>query len=163
MKKRTSYTVDSIFVLVLFVVFAITVLFVLMSGAGVYKDTQSVMTERYEERTCLSYITAKINHYDEVGKVSVTKIGDVDALALSEKMGDNDYTTYIYCYEGSVKEIMVEKGLDFKLEDGLDIIEAQKLEFETSENLIKIICAGTNGSKAFATLHVESGIGGDKA
>ena len=52
MKKRTSYTVDTVFVLVLFAVFAITVLFVLIAGAGVYKNTQALMKERYEERTC---------------------------------------------------------------------------------------------------------------
>ncbi|MCQ2461337.1 MAG: DUF4860 domain-containing protein [Clostridia bacterium] len=163
MKKRTSYTVDSIFVLVLFAVFAVTVLFVLMSGAGVYKDTQSVMTERYQERTCLSYITAKVNHYDEAGRVYVTKVNGVQALAVDEQMGGVDYTTYIYCHDGSIKEIMVDKGLDFKLEDGLDIINAKGLEFDTSENLIKVTCVGEDGSTAFATLHVESGVGGDES
>ncbi|MBQ0136226.1 MAG: DUF4860 domain-containing protein [Oscillospiraceae bacterium] len=163
MKKRTGYTVDSIFVLVLFAVFAVTVLFVLMSGAGVYKDTQSVMTERYQERTALSYITAKVNHYDSKDKIYVTEIDGAQALAIDELMGGTDYTTYIYCYEGSIMEIMVEKGQEFELKDGLDIIEAKSLEFDVSENLIKITCVGENGTTAFATLHVESQLGGDEA
>lgn len=160
MKKRTAYTVDTIFVLVLFAVFAITVLFVLMSGAGVYKDTQSVMAERYQERTCLSYITAKVNHYDDNGKVYVTKVDDVSALAVDEEMGGTTYTTYIYCKDGHVKEIMIEKGNTFDLDAGLDIIEARNLEFETKDNLIKVICTGETGKTAFVTLHVASGIGG---
>lgn len=160
MKKRTTYTVDTIFVLVLFAVFAITVLFVLMSGAGVYKDTHNVMTERYQERTCLSYLTAKVNHYDETGKVYVADVNGVQALAVDEEMGGTTYTTYIYCTDGSVKEIMVEKGASFELDAGLDIIAAKKLEFETKDNLLKVICTGETGKTAFVTLHVASGIGG---
>lgn len=161
--KRSALTVDSVFTLVLFAVFAVTVLFVLMSGAGVYKDTQTVMTERYQERTCLSYITAKVNHYDETDKVYLTDTAGVKALAVDEQMGGVDYTTYIYCIDGEVREIMVEKDQPFKPEDGLLIVEAEKLDFVQKGNLIKVICTGESGKTAFVTLHVASGTGGDEA
>ncbi|MCR4747802.1 MAG: DUF4860 domain-containing protein [Clostridiales bacterium] len=161
--KRVSMTVDSLFTLVLFAVFAVTVLFVLMSGAGVYKDTQTVMTERYQERTCLSYITAKVNHYDEDGRVYIAEVDGIKALAVDEQMGGLDYTTYIYCADGAVREIMVEKGQPFKAADGLLIVEAEKLEFVQKDNLLKVICTGESGKTAFVTLHVASGMGGDAA
>ncbi|MBQ1895697.1 MAG: DUF4860 domain-containing protein [Clostridia bacterium] len=161
--KRVSMTVDSLFTLVLFAVFAVTVLFVLMSGAGVYKDTQTVMTERYQERTCLSYITAKVNHYDESGRVYIAEVDGIKALAVDEQMGGLDYTTYIYCTDGEVREIMVEKGQPFKPADGLLIVEAEKLEFVQKDNLLKVICTGESGKTAFVTLHVASGMGGDAA
>ena len=157
MKKRNSYTVDTVFVLVLFVVFSITVLFVLMSGAGVYKDTQSVMQERYEERTALSYISAKINHFDSEDSIAITKKDGVQILALSQ----GDFVTYIYCKDGFIKEMLVDKDQPFDADDGLEIIEASSLEFERIDNLLKITCVGESGTKAFVNLHVESGIGGD--
>lgn len=160
MKKR-AYSIDSIFVLVLFAVFAITVLFVLMSGAGVYKDTQSLMTERYQERTAISYLVAKVNHYDSENSVYVTKVQGTQALACCEEMNGVSYTTYIYCDGSQIKEIMVETGMEFDPADGLDIIEAKALQLEKKDNLIKIACTGLNGTTSYATIHVESGIGGD--
>ncbi len=156
--KKKAYTVDTIFVLVLFVVFSITVLFVLMSGAGVYKDTQSVMTERYEERTCLSYISAKVNHFDEKGIISVAKIGNCQALAISADDGNG--VTYIYCKDGSVREILVDKSRDFNLDEGLEIVKAKSLAFSADGNLLTVTCTGDTGKSATVTLHVASGIGG---
>ncbi|NLL63704.1 MAG: DUF4860 domain-containing protein [Ruminococcaceae bacterium] len=157
MKKRTAYTVDTIFVLVLFVIFAITVLFVLVSGAGVYKDTQAVMQERFEERTCISYINSKVNHYDATGKVYITEFAGVSALALEETVSNIDFVTYIYCYDGHVKELLFEKGLEFNPSAGQDIIDAKSLSFELEGNLIRVECVGTTGKSAYVFLNIASG------
>ncbi len=158
MKKRTSYTVDTIFVLVLFAVFAVTVLFVLMSGAGVYKNTQSVMQQRYEERTCVSYITSKINHHDESGAIAVTDFGGFSALELEEKIADKSFVTYIYCHDGYVKELMFEKGLEFDPASGMNIIEAQYLNFTQDGNLVTIKCIGEDGTVSSVTLNIAGGL-----
>lgn len=155
--KKTGNTVDSIFVLVLFAVFAIAVLFVLMSGAGVYKDAKSVMTERFQERTCLAYITAKVNHYDEEGSVFVTEIDGVPALGLKEEMGALSFVTYIYGFDGSVREIMVEDGYDFSLSDGMVIVDADNLSFKQDGSLILVSCTGEGGRTASVILRTESG------
>ena len=157
MKKRTTYTVDTIFVLVLFAVFAITVLFVLMSGAGVYKNTQMVMQERFEERTCLSYITAKVNHYDQENSVYVTDFNGIKTLALDEEVAGDIFTTYNYCYDGYVKELMFKKGTELNPEDGQNIIEVKSLDFESEGKLITVKCEGTKGSSASVSLHIASG------
>ena len=160
MKKRTSYTVDTIFVLVLFAVFATTVLFVLMSGAGVYKNTQMVMQERYEERTCLSYITAKVNHYDQNDCIYITEFEGIPSLAINENVEGTNFTTYIYCYDGYVKELMFQSGLEFDPSAGENIIEAKSLVFEKEGNLITVKCTGTKGSSASVSLNVAGGLEG---
>lgn len=159
MKKRTLYTVDTVFVLVLFAVFAITVLFVLMSGAGVYKNTQSLMQERYEERTALSYITAKINHQDSEGTIYVTELGGLDALAFNSDVGGVDTVTYMYYYGGAIRELTCPDGIELKPDAGQKIIEASDLDFEVDGDLITVTCTGTKGTSASVSLHVASGMG----
>ncbi len=158
MKKRTLYTVDTVFVLVLFAVFAITVLFVLMSGAGVYKNTQSLMQERYEERTALSYITAKVNHYDTDGTIYVTEFEGLDALAFKAEVGGVDSVTYMYYYGGSVRELTCPDGIELTPDAGQKIIEAADLDFETDGDLITVTCTGSKGTSASVSLHVASGM-----
>lgn len=158
MKKRTLYTVDTVFVLVLFAVFAITVLFVLMSGAGVYKNTQSLMQERYEERTALSYITAKVNHHDTDGTIYVTEFEGLDALAFKAEVGGVDSVTYMYYYGGAVRELTCPDGIELKPDAGQEIIEAADLDFETDGDLITVTCTGSKGTSASVLLHVASGL-----
>lgn len=158
MKKRTLYTVDTVFVLVLFAVFAITVLFVLMSGAGVYKNTQELMQERYEERTALSYITAKVNHNDTAGTVYVTDLDGLDALAFKTDSDGIKAITYMYYYGGAIRELTCPEDIVLTPDAGQKIIEASDLDFETDGDLITVICTGTKGTSASVSLHVASGL-----
>lgn len=158
MKKRTLYTVDTVFVLVLFAVFAITVLFVLMTGAGVYKNTQALMQERYEERTALSYITAKVNNSDTEGTISVTDFEGLSALAISAEVGGIDSVTYMYYYGGCIRELTCPAGSELSPSAGQKIIEASDLDFEADGDLLTVTCTGTKGTSASVSLHIASGM-----
>ena len=158
--KRNG-TADIIFTLVLFCVFTISVLMVLLSGAGVYKGIVEAMDGSYEERTCLQYIGAKILHYSGEGTVSEADINGVGALILTENIEGYDYNTYIYLHEGKIKELFTAGDLPFYPEDGLDILEAEGLVFDmVSDNLLRIECTGLGGksSEIFAGLRgIEGG------
>ncbi|MCL1829123.1 MAG: DUF4860 domain-containing protein [Oscillospiraceae bacterium] len=159
MKK--SGTADIIFTLLLFCVFTVSVLMVLLSGAGVYKGIVAAMDGSYEERTCLQYIGSKIRHYSGEGTVNVANIDGIDALIMTENIEGDDYNTYIYLHEGKVKELFTSGDLDFYPEDGFDILDAQRLVFErAANNLLRIECMGSGGrnSVIFAGLRgVEGG------
>ena len=158
--KRNG-TADIIFTLVLFCVFTVSVLMVLLSGAGVYKGIVEAMDGSFEERTCLQYIGAKIRHYSGEGTVSVADINGVSALVLTENIEGYDYNTYIYLHAGRIKELFTDGDLSFYPEDGLDILEAYRLVFnKVSDNLLRIECTGAGGrsSEIFAGLRgIEGG------
>ena len=80
--KTVNHSTDTLFVLALFCIFAASVLSVLLAGASAYQDIADRMESQYAERTCLSYLDAKIRHYDESGMVSVESFGGQSALAL---------------------------------------------------------------------------------
>ena len=80
--KAVNHTIDTVFVLALFCLFAAAVLMVLLAGANAYQQIADNMESQYAERTCLAYLDAKVRHYDEAGMVEVETFADHDALAL---------------------------------------------------------------------------------
>ena len=70
----------------LFFLFACCMFFVLISGAKSYKNVTAVMEEQFSVNTCISYVTAKVRHYDSKDAVTVGKIGEADALLFKEKI-----------------------------------------------------------------------------
>lgn len=156
-KQKTSQTIDVIFVLVLFCTFAAAILMVLLTGASSYKGIVATMEEHYEERTALSYIEAKAHHYDLDGAIAVGQYADQNALQLQEKVNGRSYSTWIYYYDGYVRELFCEDGLQLTPDTGQKIIEAQAFAAEYIEdNLLRVVCTGKSGNQAELFLHIRS-------
>ena len=85
-----TLTADTAFVLALFAVFTVSVLFVLLSGAGVYKATAASVSDSYGARTAEAYISSKVRHSDALDDgseplVAIRNFEDITALALYEE------------------------------------------------------------------------------
>jgi hypothetical protein len=155
--KGQKHTVDKVFALALFCAFAASVLLVLIIGAGVYKNTVKSMEDRYTERTCLSYVSSKVHHYDAFGGVHLQQFGDGQALALEEKIGGSDFVTLIYTYKGYVMELFMEKGTQLTPADGEVIIKDIGLEFQqAADNLINVSCTNENGRSDSMYININS-------
>lgn len=155
--KGQKHTIDKVFALALFCAFAASVLLVLIIGAGVYKNTVKSIEDRFHERTCLSYVSSKVRHYDTSGGIHLQQFGDGQALALEETYGDSSFVTLIYTYQGNVMELFMEKGTQLAPEDGEIIIKDIGLEFEqAAESLIKVSCTGKNGRSESIYININS-------
>ena len=131
--------IDSVFVLIIFSVFALSVLMVLMLGASVYKNMTEITREGQEERTLLSFIWTKVKNSDDAGSVYVGEFCGLPALCFDEDIGGTQYWTVIYHYDGWVYELFSEKELEFFPEDGERVLEIPELSFEEHEyGLIKV-------------------------
>jgi len=157
-KVGNTHTVDLVFVLALFAMFAISVLLVLLFGANSYKEIANRMEHQYEERTVLSYLTTKVHHYDEVGSVEVGAMEDGrSVLLLWETINDTRYVTSIYYDDGAVKEIYTEEGYTFSPEVGMNIISANDFTVEkVADHLIRLSCTGETGRQSEVYLHLRS-------
>jgi len=135
--------IDTVFVLIVFCVFAVSVLMVLMLGANTYGHITEMSREEQAERTVISYIWTKVRNGDEAGGVSVGEFNGLPALRIDEEYSGIRYRTVIYHYNGWVYELFSEEGLDFFPEDGTRIIAAADLGFvELDYGLIRA-SAGT--------------------
>ena len=130
LKKTPEHTVDRVFILALLTLFAAISFVLVFTGARQYRSIADGMTENFNERTISSYLKEKMNQNDVKGAVSLTTIGECQALALREEANDAVFTTYIYCYEGSLYEITVSEGTDVLPGDGQEIMELQELDMK---------------------------------
>ena len=84
-------------------------------------------------RTSLSYINEKIRQNDTAEGVSIQTLEGKDVLALKSSFDGVGYTTYIYEYEGNLKELFIRDGVDIRLKDGKNIMEIRDFQMEEAQ------------------------------
>ena len=157
--KRYIHASDAVFALVLFCAFALSMLMVLTTGARAYQDIRDAVENHYSENTCIDYISTKIRHYDAADSVYIDVVGTTAVICLVEEMdaADTEYVTYIYYYDGYVRELFVEEGYEFDPEDGLSVLAVNRLVFDyLGPHLLYVNCTGTGGVSAEAYLSLRS-------
>lgn len=144
MKANRSHTIDSLFVVFLFAVFIFLALIIIGSGAAAYKKTAAQMEDRFDRQTCISYITAKIRSNNEADKISVVDFNGVNALCISDDFGEGVYNTYIYLYDGVIRELFCSAEVSLGLDAGSALTSASGLNFSYSDGLYEITLIDAN-------------------
>ena len=143
-RNNRGQRIDTVFVLVIFCVFAISVLMVLMLGANIYQNVNGMTQEGAGEHLALSYIWTKVKNGDDSGKVTIGDFGGHPALCFDEEYSQVQYRTLIYYYNGWIYELFSEKDLELSPEDGTQILRVDKLDFETLNHGIIRVSTGTS-------------------
>ena len=151
MKTTGKNKIDTVFVLIIFSVFALSVLMVLMLGARVYKKATDITSEAQSDRTLLSYMWTKVKNGDKSGSVSAGEFYGIPALCFDEVISGTQYRTVIYQYDGWVYELFSEYSLftetdpeqQFKPVDGVRVMRIDDLSVEEAAyGLIKVTSGG---------------------
>ena len=128
MKKKNH--LGSVLVLLVFAVFVVSVMLVLLTGADVVQRLKERDDRSYEHRTVIQYLTTRVRQADEKGMVSVRDFGGQDARVLGQLIEDERYETLVYVYDGYLRELFVEAGLEIDAEFGEMILPVQSATFE---------------------------------
>lgn len=148
-ENENKHIVDVLFVLALFGVFAASALMLVTLGANVYKQTVAHMDENYEERTAYAYITEKIRQNNTDGAISVEELEGAPALVFTQHVSDVEYCTYLYFYDGYLKELSLRKDTyagSNLLSAGQDIVPLAAFSIDSvQDNLIKLRIYTENG------------------
>ena len=140
--RRNAHSVLPLPALLLALFLLLSALTVVRSAA-VYRNVLD-RSDRLSRSTALTYITEKVRHNDTAGSVRVGKIGDCQALVIVQ--GDEIlYDTYIYCYDGSLRELMIKRELTPAPEMGRCLLPMESLELSLEGDLLKIRCTDTCG------------------
>lgn len=126
--KEKRHVVDFLFVLTLFFVFAISTLLLVIIGANVYKKTVDNMTINYNTRTAYAYLTEKIRQNDQEGAIEIGTFEGNPAVILTEEIDDTLYRTYLYLYDGSIRELFSPVDIDMDPDAGQIIMPATNFE-----------------------------------
>lgn len=156
-KSPRKHTVDILFVITLFAVFAISVMTLTGVGARVYESIVNRMDENFNSRTAFTYISNKVHQSDADGNVTLGEFGGVEALIISEEIDNITYNTYLYYYDGYLKELFTRAGQNFDPKYGDDILALEGFKaVKLTPSLIKFDIYPAGEAKETLFVHLRS-------
>lgn len=147
MKQMTEkHEIDGVFVLILFALFAGSILMVLLLGASSYEKLVQRDQESYNTRTEIQYIAAKLRHNDEADCVQVGSFSertnkeadDITTLYLRMGADGEYYYTKIYYYDGYIREVLCLEDGELSPDAGQEILPAKGLVIKEEGSLIQV-------------------------
>lgn len=156
-RLKRRHVIDLLFPIALLLVLAVSALFFVILAANVYQKNVTWEESNYENRTCLAYVTEKIRQNDAGGGITIGTFDGESCLMLRQDFGGQSYVTYLYSYEGMLRELFVQEGVEMKASDGQKILEVNDFKVvEQEEGIFKISCTDENGTEFVTYAAVKS-------
>ena len=160
MKNEGTFRKTTDFItLVVFAVLAVSMLAVLVTGAGIYNRLTTQGSAQYNCRTLSRYLTTRIHQADAAGQLSLEEFGGSPTIVLREQLGGEVYLTRIYCHDGYLRELFTPESGTFSPEDGEKLLPAQALHASRQGDLLFLQLDFSDGSRRELTLYLRSGGG----
>lgn len=160
-RRVEEHSVDVLFILALFCVFAGSAVLVMTFGANVYQRTVSQMEDNYNARVSLSYLANQVRQHDESGCITLETLEENPALVLADGP-ESSYATFIYYYDGALRELYCDKNDRLTAADGLPIVELESFKMTLDDQgRLTLSAAAEGGQSRSLTLALRSGGGGE--
>ena len=143
--------------LLLFGLFAVCILLVLLTGADVYKRLTERDRATYEKRTAAQYLTTKVRQADVAGWVGVEEFEGLSALTVTEEIEGTVYRTWIYCYDGYIRELFAAADGGMMPDAGEKVLEAEALSVREDGEMICAEITAPDGTTQEVRLYPRSG------
>ncbi len=151
---KKNHSVDFLFSILLFGVYVLFLLLMLLSSARAYQNAVRGTEENYNLRTAMSYLTVKIRQHDNGKDISLSDFQGTEAICLEDEIQGRKLTTYIYLYDGQLKELFTPASSTASLSMGTDIASLDSFIIEeTAEGFFRISMEDTNGTAASFLIH----------
>lgn len=144
MEKR-GHSLDILFPVVLLAVYVLAAVTVILQAGAAYRKVEDRSRSMADGPAALAYVTERLHQGDEAGVVRVGTLGDIPALVFAQGE-DGRYVTYIYCYDGSLRELMIRRELAPEPETGRALLPmAEFLPEDAGGGLLKLSCTDLSG------------------
>ena len=148
----------TLFTMLLFLVFVMCALFTVLAGGKVYENIGGRMADNYTGSVALQYIANKVRQGDQAGMVRVIEVENTPVLELSQQFDERYYISWIYYYDGSIRELFTQKDSGLELADGIEILECEGLFFEQQGQLLTVETTGESGGRLLLSLRSAGGM-----
>ena len=145
--KNKTHSINAMFMLVLFTLFAVLSVLLIIIGSNVYKNIVDSQEKNGTARNMLSYVTNKVRTCTD--DICVEEKDGVKVLAIEV----DSQETLIFFRDGVIKEATIAAGDDYNLEFGDIIGEADDFSFDLDEhtNMLKLKIVMDGKAKAIET------------
>lgn len=160
MMTRKKSNLGSVLVLLVFAVFMVSVLLVLLTGADVVQTLTQRDQSSYNQRTAAQYITTRVRQGDQSGMICVRSFAGQDALVLTEEIDGICYETLVYCFDGYLRELFQEVGLDLEPEFGEWILPLEAFRVSDMGDYLQVALTleDATDETLYLRLRSESGV-----
>lgn len=129
--NEKTHTMDMIFIIGLFILFALSAITVVMIGSKVYSATVDTMESAHNNSTAMNYILEKVSLHNN-GEVRVLNKSGHTILCLSDDEGKD----YLYVYNHHLYEYISTASFDYK--KGQQLLNVDQLNFSIKNSLLTI-------------------------
>ena len=136
--KEQKHSIEVIFTMVTFLMYAMVLLMFVSLGATVYRSVTQQMELHQTQRTAENYLREKARQNDRAGDVSIGEIEGVPALQISQTVGGKEYVTYIFAEGGSLKELLVSAEKKAKMSDGTVLLSMEAVSFTEEQGCLTV-------------------------
>ena len=136
--KEQKHSIEVVFTMVTFLVYAMVLLMFVSLGATVYRSVTQQMELHQTQRTAENYLREKVRQNDRTGDVSIGEIEGVPALQIGQTVGGKEYVTYIFTEGGSLKELLVSTEKKAKMSDGTVLLSMEAVSFTEEQGCLTV-------------------------
>ncbi|MBE6880355.1 MAG: DUF4860 domain-containing protein [Ruminococcaceae bacterium] len=113
MRKTKKSKLDTIFVMMVFMLFICCLLLVTLAFAKVYKNSSERINDRFENGTAVSFVLRNLQSFDKENSIAVKEMEGESVLCLYETIDGSEYVTYIYHKDGMLCELFADTEFPF--------------------------------------------------
>lgn len=141
--------------LLMFAIFAVTILCVLFAGAKAYGRLTSRSSSSYNSRTAMQYIATKVRQAPNGTSVSVGTFSGKNTLIIRQELDGTPCVTRIYCHNGWLMELFTLTENSFSPEDGEKILPLEGLSLSQDGSLLTVSIPGSASLRLHLQGHEE--------
>lgn len=159
-RQTGGHTIDVLFPLAVFFAFAASAVMAILLAANIYSSAVTGSERMYNASTALSYIREKVHQNDTVGAVQIEQLEGIDVLILKQTYNEQAYRTYIYAWDGGLRELFSREDLPFDPDNGRYLLDIQGFSCKkVSEQLLEVQCIDSDGGELKACIALFSSEG----
>lgn len=137
--RKNKNSIDTLAVLMLYLLFSILVIFTFIAGIKAYHSVRNKNSDNYALRVTLQYISNKAKAYQNTGSVSIGELNGKESLVITENIDGRIFKTYVYENNGKLYELFIEDNTKVDLSWGVEISNIERFELKKlSDHLIMV-------------------------
>ncbi len=156
--KKKAHSIDMLFMLILFSVFAVMSVLLILIGSNVYGKIADNQEVNGNSRNILSYVTNKVRTCQVKDGVYIEEKDGTPVLVIVNSDDEYGYETLIFEKDGKLKEATILPGFEYNLEFGDILAKVSEFRFEIDRDTgILTLTVGCDGTEKSADIYVGAG------
>lgn len=124
-----------LFILLLFACLILIGVLLIAMGTGVYENVLTSMDANDQSRTASAYLLQKTRQGCDAGAIQKDTLDGCDAIRIRQTISGEEYDTWLYCYDGQLRELFAKSGNDtLAREAGAPVTALDSMEVALSQN-----------------------------